>query len=233
MGGGLCRLLTTAEVGIGSGAGCPSASNISVAYWQRGDQWQGESSPHIAELIELMHILSQKARGILVSSSKVQGLEAQALSPASQVPLPALRALHTLVSANPRGYHLGDPAQGSPPHRTCPWLTPYHTDYEFLLYPATLLHGINLLVNLESWLLLHSTGSQLWYFSSRGTLIYNNTQHLHSNLVYKALPCRLPMFYPHILIQPMRWTGGNKTFYYANFFFATSLKLFGLKDILT
>lgn len=62
MGGGLRRLLTLAEVSRERRARCPAASNISVAYQQHVDQLQGESSPHVAELIECVHILTKSKR---------------------------------------------------------------------------------------------------------------------------------------------------------------------------
>lgn len=63
--------------GRGRGAGWPSVSNISVAFWQHEYQSQGESSFCIAELIELIHILSQKARSAPASSRRMQELDAQ------------------------------------------------------------------------------------------------------------------------------------------------------------
>lgn len=167
------RFLTMkAEANRQRGAGCPSASNILVACWQRGDWSQDESSSHVAELIELIHILSQKAKGAPASSRRVHRSDAQVLPGACQVhlqPQELFTPLSLLVHVD---HYLGNLAHLLTGavfdlfHMAC---------INFLHILPPLLYGINLPVNLERLGYSMVVGFKWQYFSSKGTLLTTKT----------------------------------------------------------
>lgn len=65
-----------------------------------------------------------------------------------------------------------------------------------LLFPSCLPPSCMESMHWSTWArILHNSGSQMTYFLSKGTLVYNkNSFHLHGNLVYKGVSHRLPQF---------------------------------------
>lgn len=218
MEGGVSRFLTMkAEADRERRAGCPSASNISVACWQRGDRSQDESSSHGAELIELIHILSQKAKGAPASSRRVHRSDAQVLPRACQVhlwPQELFTLLSLLVHADHCLRELAHLLTGA----AVDLFHMAHINFLHILSP--LLYGINLLVNLERLGYCMVVGFKWPYFSSTGTLAYNNNT---SHLLWHFVP-QVVSFYSPIFIQPYKPDLWTKHSYYGDFV-ATSLIL--------